>query len=164
MTCQAEICSIEEISSCLWSVRLVYFTIYGIVINWFSMGLLKRIRRKRRHSDAYNKLVGAFLAAYIVACLTESKTMAAKSSKKANRRAATPENETPAQAFVRLATGRTNKAVKAISLIAQLTGTAYESTDVQKRAIVTALEAATEQVKEVFAGTAKSSDSFKLPS
>jgi len=87
----------------------------------------------------------------------------AKTSKKANRRAATPENETPSEAFVRLATGRTNKAVKAISLIAQLTGTAYESTDVQKRAIVTALEAATEQVKEVFAGTAKSSDSFKLP-
>jgi len=91
-----------------------------------------------------------------------SDTMA-KTSKKSTRRATPPENETPAEAFVRLATGRTNKAVKAISLIAQLSGSAYESTDVQKRAILTALEAATEQVKEVFAGTAKSSDSFKLP-
>jgi len=74
-----------------------------------------------------------------------------------------PKDETPADAFARLATGRTNKAVKSISLIAQLTGSAYESTDVQKRAILTALEAAVEQVKDTFAGTAKASDSFKLP-
>ena len=90
--------------------------------------------------------------------------MAKANSKKVTRRSAAPTDETPLQAFTRLATGRTNKAVKAISLIAQLTGSAYESTDVQKRAIVTALEASIEQVKEVFAGTAKSSDSFKLPS
>ena len=128
------------------------------------MKLLRRLRRRRRHSDAYNGLVGAFLAAYIVACLTKDTSTMAKTGKKVTRRAKPPENETPAQAFVRLAQGRTNKAVKAISLIAQLTGSAYESTDVQKRAILTALEASVEQVKDTFAGTAKASDSFKLPS
>ena len=90
--------------------------------------------------------------------------MATKTSKKVTRGSTPPEDETPKQAFTRLAQGRTNKAVKSISLIAQLTGTAYESTEVQQRAIVTALEASVEQVKEVFAGKAKSSDSFKLPS
>jgi len=135
-----------------------------MVYNGFSMRLLRRLRRRRRHSDAYNGLVGAFLAAYIVACLTKDTSTMAKTGKKVTRRAKPPENETPAQAFVRLAQGRTNKAVKAISLIAQLTGSAYESTDVQKRAILTALEASVEQVKDTFAGTAKASDSFKLPS
>jgi len=104
-----------------------------MVYNGFSMRLLRRLRRRRRHSDAYNGLVGAFLAAYIVACLTKDTSTMAKTGKKVTRRAKPPENETPAQAFVRLAQGRTNKAVKAISLIAQLTGSAYESTDVQKR-------------------------------
>ncbi len=89
--------------------------------------------------------------------------MAVKNSKKANRRSAAPTDETPAQCFIRLAQGRTNKAVKAISLIAQLTGSAYESNETQQRAIVAALEASVDQVKEVFAGKAKSSDSFKLP-
>ncbi len=95
--------------------------------------------------------------------LTENITMAKATSKKATRRAKPPENETPAQAFTRLAQGRTNKAIKAISLIAQLTGSAYESSEVAQRAIVTALEASVEQVKEVFAGKAKATDSFKLP-
>lgn len=89
--------------------------------------------------------------------------MAAKTSKKKTSRQKPPENETPAAAFARLATGRTNKAVKAISLIAQLTGSAYESTEVEQRAVVTALEVAVEQVKDTFAGNAKSSDTFKLP-
>jgi len=127
------------------------------------MGLLRRLRRKPTHSDAYYKLLGTCLGAFIVACLTENTTMAAKTSKKSSRRATPPENETPKEAFARLASGRTNKAVKAISLIAQLTGTAYESTETQQRAIVAALQASVEQVKEVFAGKAKSSDSFKLP-
>lgn len=89
--------------------------------------------------------------------------MAGKQTKKKSTRQKPPENETPADAFQRLATGRTNKAVKAISLIAQLTGSAYESTAVEQRAIVTALQAAVEQVKETFEGKAKSSDTFKLP-
>ncbi len=116
-----------------------------------------------RHARCSKDLALALMQVTMIAYLNGVDTMAVKGSKKASRRAAAPEGETPSEAFVRLATGRTNKAVKSISLIAQLTGTAYESTDVQKRAILTALEAAVEQVKEVFAGTAKSSDSFKLP-
>ena len=90
-------------------------------------------------------------------------TMAAKTSKKKSTRQKPPADETPAGAFKRLATGRVNKALKSIGLIAQLTGTAYESTDVEKRAIVTALKASVEQVEQTFAGTAKASDKFKLP-
>lgn len=92
----------------------------------------------------------------------EPNTMA-KTSKKKTARRKPPENETPAECFARLATGRTNKALKSIGLIAQLTGSAYESTDVEKRAIVTALKAAVEQVEETFAGKAKADDKFKLP-
>lgn len=134
-----------------------------MVNDWFGVILLMFTRRRQTHSTAYYGLLGVFLAAYI---LTESKeitTMAKANSKKASRRQKPPENETPAQAFTRLAQGRTNKAIKAISLIAQLTGSAYESSEIAQRAIVTALEASVEQVKEVFAGKAKSSDSFKLP-
>jgi len=116
-----------------------------------------------RHARCSKDLALALVQVTMIAYMNGVSDTMAKTSKKSSRRAQPPENETPAEAFVRLATGRTNKAVKSISLIAQLTGTAYESTDVQKRAILTALEAAVEQVKEVFAGTAKSSDSFKLP-
>jgi len=116
-----------------------------------------------RHARCSKDLALALVQVTMIAYMNGVSDTMAKTSKKSTRRATPPENETPAEAFVRLATGRTNKAVKAVSLIAQLSGSAYESTDVQKRAILTALEAATEQVKEVFAGTAKSSDSFKLP-
>jgi len=118
------------------------------------------LRRSRCSKD----LALALMQVIMIAYSNGVTTMATKTSKKASVRTKPPDNETPMQAFIRLAQGRTNKAVKAISLIGQLTGTAYESTDVQQRAIVTALEAAVEQVKEVFAGKAKSSDSFKLPS
>jgi len=127
------------------------------------MRLLRRFTRKGRRTNAAAELLSVLIVAYILTEQKEHKTIMAKQGKKVTTRRKPPENETPSEAFVRLATGRTNKAVKAISLIAQLSGSAYESTDVQKRAILTALEAATEQVKEVFAGTAKSSDSFKLP-
>jgi len=71
--------------------------------------------------------------------------------------------ETPAEAFTRLATGRTNKAIKAIGLIGQLTGSAYESTPEQRNAIVLALEATVQHVKDAFDGRAKASDTFSLP-
>jgi len=105
----------------------------------------------------------ALMLVTMIAYLNGADTMATKTSKKKSTRVTPPENETPQQAFKRLATGRTNKALKSIALIAQLTGSAYESSDVEKRAIVQALTAAVEQVREVFAGKAKSSDSFKLP-
>jgi len=99
----------------------------------------------------------------MIAYLNGAKTTMGKTNKKKSSRVTPPENESPAQAFKRLATGRTNKALKSIALIAQLTGSAYESSDTEKRAIVQALTAAVEQVSEVFAGKSKSSDSFKLP-
>ncbi len=122
------------------------------------------ITRIDRRQSLILFLVVMILSVQLISLIKENNIMAAKNSKKSARGSATSADETPAQCFVRLAQGRTNKAVKAISLIAQLTGSAYESTDVQKRAIVTALEASIDQVKEVFAGTIKSSDSFKLPS
>lgn len=89
----------------------------------------------------------------------------AKTGKKVSKHTtAATTDETPAQAFHRLGQGRTNKAVKAISLIAQLTGSAYESGDVQRRAIVEALQAAVDIVKDTFEGKAKASDKFRLPS
>ncbi len=122
-----------------------------------------KITRVDRRGRLILWLIILILSVNLSTIYMENSTMAAKISKKSIRRSAPPADETPAEAFSRLATGRTYKAVKSIGLIAQLTGSAYESTDVQKRAIVTALEASVEQVKEVFAGTAKSSDSFKLP-
>lgn len=89
----------------------------------------------------------------------------AKNSKKVSKHTtAAAKTETPAECFHRLAQGRTNKAVKAIGLIGQLTGSAYESTDVQQRAIVTALQAAVDFVKDTFEGKVKASDKFRLPS
>lgn len=90
--------------------------------------------------------------------------MAKHSKKSQTGQQAVPKQETPAEAFMRLAQGRTNKACKAITLIAQLTGSAYESNDVQQRAIVEALTAAVEVVKNVFDGKGKASDKFQLPS
>jgi len=116
-----------------------------------------------RHARCSKDLALALVQVTMIAYMNGVSDTMAKTSKKATRRARPPADETPEQAFKRLASGRTNKAVKAISLIAQLTGSAYESNEVQQRAIVTALEASVEQVKEVFAGKAKSSDSFKLP-
>jgi len=118
------------------------------------------LRRSRCSKD----LALALMQVTMIAYMNGVADMAAKTSKKSNRRAQPPADETPAQAFHRLAQGRTNKAVKAISLIAQLTGSAYESTEVQQRAVVAALQAAVEQVKETFEGKAKASDKFKLPS
>ena len=90
--------------------------------------------------------------------------MASKNHKKSSKKAESNQAETPAESFCRLAQGRTNKAVKAISLIAQLTGTAYVSTDVQRRAVVAALQSAIDQVQDTFEGKTKASDSFRLPS
>ena len=87
-------------------------------------------------------------------------------TKKASRRASTggpPANETPAQAFQRLAVKRTNKAVKTMNMICGLTGAAYVSTDTEKNAIITALQAAVDTVKDSFAGKGKDAGGFSLP-
>ena len=125
------------------------------------VGLIESgLRYARCSKDLALALVQVTMIAYMNGV---SDTMA-KTGKKSIRKSSAPGNETPSQCFARLASGRTNKAIKAISLIAQLTGSAYESTDLQKHAILTALRVSVEQVKEVFAGKSKSSDSFKLPS
>jgi hypothetical protein len=90
--------------------------------------------------------------------------MAGKNRKSQAAQTAGKKEETPSEAFHRLAQGRTNKACKAITLIAQLTGSAYDSTDVQRRAIVEALKAAVDVVDNVFSGKGKASDKFQLPS
>ncbi len=135
-----------------------------MVNGWFRMNDVVLIESCLRHARCSKDLALALMQVTMIAYSNGVTTMAAKSNKKVASSSKPPEDETPKQAFSRLAQGRTNKAVKSISLIAQLTGTAYESTEVQQRAIVTALEASVDQVKEVFAGKAKSSDSFKLPS
>jgi len=115
-----------------------------------------------------NTAFGAFIRPSVTESIhtnQERETTMSKNSKKSQKhtRASTTE-ETPGEAFSRLATGRTNKAVKAISLIAQLTGTAYKSTGVQQRAILEALQASLDLVKDTFEGKAKAGDKFRLPS
>ncbi len=131
--------------------------------SWFVMNDIGLIESGLRNARCSKDLALALVQVTMIAYMNGVSDTMAKNGKKSTRKSVAPTDETPTQCFTRLATGRTNKAVKAISLIAQLTGPAYQSSDVQKRAIVTALEASVEQVKEVFAGTAKSSDSFKLP-
>jgi len=125
------------------------------------IGLIEQLLRSAKCSE---KLAVSLLTVITIAYLNGVQTMAKKTSKKNRGNGTTSTAETPAQAFCRLAQGRTNKAVKAISLLAQLTGSAYESTETQKRAIIVALQASVEQVKLTFDGKAKASDSFRLPS
>ncbi|KKN09380.1 hypothetical protein LCGC14_1047310 [marine sediment metagenome] len=88
----------------------------------------------------------------------------AKNAKKTGKKSGgTPPNETPEQAFRRLATKRTNKAVHTMSMICGLTGSAYVSSDVDKNAIVLALQVAVDAVKDAFAGKAKDAGGFSLP-
>lgn len=90
-------------------------------------------------------------------------TMAKHRKQSSSNQSQGSKEETPAEAFYRLAQGRTNKACKSIALIGQLTGPAYESTDVQKAAIIGALQASLDVLKDIFDGKSKASDSFKLP-
>jgi len=88
----------------------------------------------------------------------------AKTGKKTSKKTGgPPPNETPAQAFQRLAVKRTNKAVKTMNMICGLTGSAYVSTETEKNAIVTALQAAVDTVKDAFAGKGKDAGGFSLP-
>lgn len=125
------------------------------------VGLIEAGLRKARCSK---DLALALVSVTMIAYSNEVEAMAKKKSSSQTGRQAAAKEETPAEAFHRLASGRTNKACKSITLIAQLTGSAYESTDVQRRAIVEALKAAVDVVEGVFAGKAKASDSFQLPS
>ena len=88
----------------------------------------------------------------------------AKQGKKVTKKAGgPPANETPEQAFRRLANKRTKKAVKIMNMICGLTGSAYASTETQQNAIVAALQAEVDNVKQSFAGNSKDVGGFELP-
>lgn len=59
-----------------------------------------------------------------------------------------PANETPEQRFVRVGSKRVTKALDAIDLIGNLTGSSYKSTPAQRDKIVKALETAVADVKD----------------
>jgi len=110
------------------------------------------------------ELAESLLLCTMTAYMNGADTMAKKTSKRSVSTTNAASSETPAQTFRRLATSRTNKAIKSILLVGQLSGSSYESTDVECRAIVLGMQAALDQVKDCFEGKVKVSDSFKLPS
>ena len=80
----------------------------------------------------------------------------------AKRKTTVPDNETPAQAFVRVVEPRVGKAIKAISLVGSVVGSAYKAKDEQHAQIVTALKEAVERVEQRFAGKGDKASGFKL--
>jgi len=104
-----------------------------------------------------------FLALLTLSLLSETDTMAKNAKKTTKKAGGPPPNETPEQAFRRLANKRTNKAVATMNLICGLTGSAYASTETQQNAIVVALQAAVDSVKDAFAGKGKAAGGFDLP-
>ena len=125
---------------------------------------IEYIAKRLRTARCSHRLALALMQVIMIAYSNGDTSMSKKKHTTVAQRVPAKKQETPAQAFSRLATGRTNKAIKAITLIAQLTGSAYVSTDTSRKAIVLALKAAVQHVEDSFDGTAKASDSFSLPS
>jgi hypothetical protein len=88
---------------------------------------------------------------------------AAKANEKKAGKPAAPPDESKKDKFVRLALGRTNKALKAIKQIANL-GNArqYEYTPQQGAKIVEYLKIAVNRVEKAFAGQGEQEMEFKL--
>lgn len=61
-------------------------------------------------------------------------------------------NETPVTRFSRVASLRTNNALKQIRNLAKCTGTSYKSTPEQQKKIISALRAELNYLEAVFAG------------
>lgn len=80
----------------------------------------------------------------------------------AKRKTTVPENETPAQCFVRVVEPRVGKAIKAIDLVGSVTGSAYKGKDEQYAQILAALTDAVERVEQRFAGKGDKASGFKL--
>lgn len=80
----------------------------------------------------------------------------------AKRKTTVPDNETPAQAFVRVIEPRVGKAIKAIDLVGSVTGSAYKAKDEQHAQIVTVLREAVDKVEQRFAGKGGTASGFKL--
>lgn len=75
---------------------------------------------------------------------------------------AVPENESKADRFRRLANMRVPKALKAITVIGNLSGSGYESTKEQREAITSALGKAVESLKQKLDGIAPATEQFKI--
>lgn len=65
--------------------------------------------------------------------------------------------------FARTVPTRVNNAIKHIRLVKQCASNNYASSPEQKRAVVTAITTAVDELKEAFAGNLKSSGGFSLP-
>lgn len=124
---------------------------------------IRRIESLLQTLEHSNDLVFAVKLSGYMGYLFGVSIMSKANRKSAKHTVSAARDETPAETFHRLAQGRTNKAVKSIGLIGQLTGSSYESTEIQRRAIIEALQAALDFVKDTFEGKAKSSDKFRLP-
>jgi hypothetical protein len=66
-------------------------------------------------------------------------------------------------AFVRVITPRMNNAIKAIRLVKQCASANYVSSDVQKRAVYTAINNEAKELMEAFQGNVKAAGGFTLP-
>jgi len=88
-------------------------------------------------------------------------------SKEAGKKAVTLTAEQKVKAkqdtFTRVVTPRVNKALKAIGLIANCSGSAYLYTPEQAKAVLLALQVAVQGVADAYAKTAKRGTEFSLP-
>lgn len=70
-----------------------------------------------------------------------------------SRKSTVPANETKAQRFVRVATARTNKAIKAIDGLRAIRGSGYESNEEQRNKIARAIADASTDLTEFLTAT-----------
>lgn len=80
----------------------------------------------------------------------------------AKRKTTVPDNETPAQSFVRVVEPRVGKALKAIGLVGSVTGSAYKAKPEQYAQIITALRDGVDKVEARFAGKGDTASGFSL--
>lgn len=73
-----------------------------------------------------------------------------------------PANETPEARFVRIANRRVQKALDALDLVGNLTGSAYKSTKEQRGKIVSALNKAVSDVAETLESGKTKASGFTL--
>lgn len=80
----------------------------------------------------------------------------------AKRKSVVPDNEKPAARFKRVVEPRVGKAIKAITLVGSVTGSAYKYTPDDIVVIQTALEDAVEKAIKRLSGVGDTSSGFKL--
>lgn len=82
----------------------------------------------------------------------------------AKKKKEVPKDEKPDVRFKRVIQPRVGKALKAISLVGSVTGSAYKYNDEQAAEIVTALRDEVDKVEARFGGTGETASGFKLSS